>query len=181
MNWPGPRCVAGALLVLCAAACSNRPYGSTPALERQKLQDLQASAVPLAVVGGTEAGVERLASVTDNAASVALSLTRTVPGDPEGAFVQSLRVARQNGASFTSVFCLATQTSAQGTIAIRSAAPAGQERVWVATLLVSVLGDKLQAAFDVSGGPAMPLQDPTGSAPLDTRGCPDAITQSLQP
>lgn len=141
------------LVLSVTAACTgpgSQPYGSTNELEQRKLHDLQTSPAPPAIIGGLDADVQQLAYITDNAASVSFSLTRQHTTDTDRAFAGAVRVAKQNGAVFTSVLCSGGQVGAQGRIAI--AAGSASAPGWVATLLLSSFRGSLQVKLDIPGG-----------------------------
>lgn len=163
------------MLLSACAGPGRRPNGSTAALEQQKLRDLLSSPVPAALVGGRDKSVQQLAYVTDSAASVTLSLTRSHVADTTTAFIRAVHVATQHGADFSTLRCFGQQISAQATLPIPAGTGAGAPTQWTATLLLTALGDTLQARLDIPGGSALPQPTTTSRPATAVSGCPDPI------
>lgn len=171
------------LTLIAVVACTGPgryPVGSTPALEKQKLRDLQASPVPAALVGGLDSNVQELAYFTDNAASVTRTLTRAQLTDSTSALVSAVQVAAQNGAEISSVQCLARQISVLALLPIAAHDTIAAPRGWTASLLLSSIPGSLQVTLDIPGGPAQPHGNVSLPAVLPA-SCPRALRQALRP
>lgn len=181
---PLTRLVRAVVVLLALTACTGpgqRPYGSTPALEARKLQELRDSTLARTVVGKLDGHVQQLYGPTDNSQSVMLTLTRPLSGTPPVvAFVAAVRTALQDGATFQQINCAAGLLDAEGHATIPSSSPAAAGGAWPAQLLIAVTSapyspqDSVQAALSIMGGPT--ITPPASRTPTKLAGpCPAAI------